>query len=824
MATCLIRWAWLQPPQLGQVFVIHHNTFQLLICWAKTQDDLTAPRGTKRVRSPTTPSDSPKAPPSLNDLWTEHMSMSSGLAEFADLRYYEPGTTLGFVLDDYARYKAAIGVPPAHTPAAPPTEPKPELPEPQGAQKPRAPEPGSTAAAASPDKPRGTDHDSTNAIGKAPVAAVPPRSHVPDVGDPDPEPAHLSPAPPRNAPNDDDMDVDPQPPPGPAPMELRESTLGELEEDDAAQGRRREAIIRAWLADQARLAEQLRAEQGAARPQDLSAHGGTRTTAMGTMREAGSAKPPTGYVLVEPQPDPNSNAPHSSGSHAARVAVREGKQPARAPLAPTAPAPTPAGKMWAERATRAPEPAGTWKPGQEDRDSPDVLVSEGRGFEELLGGQPEDVAAPQPSAGAPEARRGRSPAATSYTAPVGPVERRLPPNQETRPWATTYWTRIDKHIPIERDDPLAMFFGMDKERVKKWTGYDRSTTLFIEPFNSAVPNKEKADAMALLIADVLREVAGLPDTPDVLSPKLAKPRLEATGGRNHPRAAGDRVPTVWCAKGLPEDTVRFLLGDRARSPYFSTPRLTFRALPLTQRFPTFLFALGGHGRTVLAEVRDTVKAAFFTEEFYNATAPYLAEAAALCGKALEDEVTRIAQTGRVTVFRLPSSGAIIANVYCLSPTSDIAQWREWRRAVSLIDFGDDDEGLKPHICPPVLCGGCQAADHAFSQCPFPELNGWNRPRPPAKRKEGRMQGGTQGRSRDWTERNPGRDSRAGYDNQFRAAGPSSSYDRRDWSQRGGNRPQTRGKDWVGPKRYDNADEDGTPFRGGDENEFAYGGF
>ena len=59
---------------------------------------------------------------------------------------------------------------------------------------------------------------------------------------------------------------------------------------------------------------------------------------------------------------------------------------------------------------------------------------------------------------------------------------------------------------------------------------------------------------------------------------------------------------------------------------------------------------------------------------------------------------------------------------------------------------------------------------------------------------------------------------------LRAAGPSSSYDRRDWSQRGGNRPQTRGKDWVGPKRYENADEDGTPFRGGEENEFAYGGF
>ena len=31
MATCLIRWARLQPPRLGQVFVIHHNTFRVLM-------------------------------------------------------------------------------------------------------------------------------------------------------------------------------------------------------------------------------------------------------------------------------------------------------------------------------------------------------------------------------------------------------------------------------------------------------------------------------------------------------------------------------------------------------------------------------------------------------------------------------------------------------------------------------------------------------------------------------------------------------------------------------------------------------------------------
>ena len=31
MATCLIRWARLQPPELGQVFVIHQNTFRVLM-------------------------------------------------------------------------------------------------------------------------------------------------------------------------------------------------------------------------------------------------------------------------------------------------------------------------------------------------------------------------------------------------------------------------------------------------------------------------------------------------------------------------------------------------------------------------------------------------------------------------------------------------------------------------------------------------------------------------------------------------------------------------------------------------------------------------
>ena len=31
MAACLIRWARLQPPELGQVFVIHQNTFRVLM-------------------------------------------------------------------------------------------------------------------------------------------------------------------------------------------------------------------------------------------------------------------------------------------------------------------------------------------------------------------------------------------------------------------------------------------------------------------------------------------------------------------------------------------------------------------------------------------------------------------------------------------------------------------------------------------------------------------------------------------------------------------------------------------------------------------------
>ena len=111
----------------------------------------TEQRGTKRMRSPTTPASSPKRPPSLNDAWTEHMSMSSGLAEFADLRYYEPGTTLSFVLDDHARYKAEVGRPPSRPAGASSAGRNPEPPKVANARNPQALEPRSTDAAVLPE-------------------------------------------------------------------------------------------------------------------------------------------------------------------------------------------------------------------------------------------------------------------------------------------------------------------------------------------------------------------------------------------------------------------------------------------------------------------------------------------------------------------------------------------------------------------------------------------------------------------------------------------------------------------------------------------------
>ncbi|KAI0740818.1 hypothetical protein C8Q76DRAFT_791211 [Earliella scabrosa] len=800
------------------------------------EEDAMGPRGTKRLRSPTTPASSPKQPPSLNDVWTEHMSMSSGLAEFADHKFYEPGTTLGFVLNDYERYKRSIGRPstrPADENTDAITRPVPDA---LGAQLPRAPEPGSTEGAAVHNAPRGADrHHSSSAHGQQ---ARGPNSR-------DKSPARPRSPSMREDEHDENMEVDPPTPPADNVTPLQEATVAALEENDEQQERRRAAIIRAWLADQARLTAQLHEErrrvegqdQGRPESEDDEDGGWIRVNdpkkkhtrdrrADPKDRGVRQNNPPVGYVLPSSR-GPGGPDPGTQTSRSPRIAYREGSALLSKQAGHESPAPTPAGKLWAANAARAlGNDAADHEHGSQEEGARDVLVSEERGFEELLNDQANGhLGAPMDARAAGAGRR--SPTAGPPPTPAGQQARTLPPFQETKPWSNTYWTAIGRHIPIERDDPLAMLFGMDRERVAKWMGYNRRTTLLIEPYNSALPNKERVDAMTLLIADVLREVAGLPDTPNVLAPKLAKPQLEETGRRNHPRATGDRFPTVWCAKDLPEDKVQFLLGDRARSPYFSTPKLTFRALGLTQRFPTFLFALGGHGRTVLAEVGETVKAAFFSEAFYNVTAPYLTEAAELHGREVGDEVLRVANTCRVAVFRLPGSGAIIANVYCLSPTSDIRQWREWRRAVSTINFGDDDEGRKPYVRPPVLCGGCQAADHSSSQCPFPDIPGWNRPRPPPKRKEGKPPAaGASGRGRERAERAHGHGAYSGqYDgvNQRAAAGgPSNHYQaQRDWS---GARPQTRGRERRDHGQGYGLAEGGASMHDGEESGFTYDGF
>ena len=194
------------------------------------------------------------------------------------------------------------------------------------------------------------------------------------------------------------------------------------------------------------------------------------------------------------------------------------------------------------------------------------------------------------------------------------------------------------------------------------------------------------------------------------------------------------TPTCFLIYHLTEDEKQFLL-ERG---VWSSHHITFRVTSFYPPCPDFLFSIKGYATTDTGIVHRLVHSVWHddaTESFINS----IAEDVPPGKRANASQATsRFIDSMRVKLLPIKESGNILAprfNVYANgSLILEEAVWKRLRNYLAgrvytslLLDTGTTEVA-------PYLCGICHSVDHPRGLCPFPNIEGWNGPNGPRRRR------------------------------------------------------------------------------------------
>lgn len=268
--------------------------------------------------------------------------------------------------------------------------------------------------------------------------------------------------------------------------------------------------------------------------------------------------------------------------------------------------------------------------------------------------------------------------------------------------------------------PYAPLRHMDLDLVDEWEKCPEGK-LFAHPFDDGACKvdshgvKNKIFAAAIEITRSHRVA--------VSPPRPSKAAIKAGG-----------IPTCFLIYHLTEDEKQFLL-ERG---VWSSHHITFRVTSFYPPCPDFLFSIKGYATTDTDIVRRIVHSVWHddaTETFINSIVEDFPQ-----GKLANasQAISRFIDSMRVKLLPVKESGNILAprfNVYANG--SLITQEAVWKRlrnylagriyASLLLDTGTTEVA-------PYLCGICHSVDHPRGLCPFPDIEGWNGPNGPRRRR------------------------------------------------------------------------------------------
>ena len=194
------------------------------------------------------------------------------------------------------------------------------------------------------------------------------------------------------------------------------------------------------------------------------------------------------------------------------------------------------------------------------------------------------------------------------------------------------------------------------------------------------------------------------------------------------------TPTCFLIYHLTEDEKQFLL-ERG---VWSSHHITFRVTSFYPPCPDFLFSIKGYATTDTNIVHRLVHSVWHdnaTESFINS----IVEDVPPGKRANASQATsRFIDSMRVKLLPIKESGNIFAprfNVYANgSLILQEAVWKRLRNYLAgrvytslLLDTGTTEVA-------PYLCGICHSVDHPRGLCPFPNIEGWNGPSGPRRRR------------------------------------------------------------------------------------------
>ncbi|KAI1783637.1 hypothetical protein LXA43DRAFT_850737, partial [Ganoderma leucocontextum] len=260
------------------------------------------------------------------------------------------------------------------------------------------------------------------------------------------------------------------------------------------------------------------------------------------------------------------------------------------------------------------------------------------------------------------------------------------------------WPSIHSETP----DHLGM--NVDPSQLVEWMQYPASSIVAIQVYGVVqLTPRETLEVIRRLKTAIARLT-------DCQMANVAAPlAVEGSGGGS---------PKTFLAYNLSTIAADILKRQRC----VSTDAIAFFAYDFTPSIPTLLFGLRGFTENDANQLQTIVRNTFLSQKFRSfslALAHVNPEFRGLTDEAIVNSIIRT-----IKVTTLEEDGAIIAHVYCKSPTALPDLWCLWRDVLGSAEYFSSlyGRGTRAQAC---ICSGCHGADHPRSRCPFASLLGWN---------------------------------------------------------------------------------------------------
>ncbi|KAI0038395.1 hypothetical protein FA95DRAFT_1613422 [Auriscalpium vulgare] len=279
--------------------------------------------------------------------------------------------------------------------------------------------------------------------------------------------------------------------------------------------------------------------------------------------------------------------------------------------------------------------------------------------------------------------------------------------------------------PIHHLYPAQAWEGVLHSQVEAWLASTEGQALLLRTFATSAHMPNNQQPTVSNIGRVLTAYIGLTD-PQIFPPIPSESARTA-----------NRLPKVFLIRGLSAEEASAILSGNV----YSTPLVTFQALPLDPEIPSLILSLAGFLATateadVLATVIETwnkpATLAFFDELMESTMTtekPLTATQLHTYLSSIEAVLVPVKATDSHPTHRF----SIVAKRVTLVDDDHWFQLVEHFKSLKYpSNFHGTGIAARPMFCP--LCNGC---DHPRGLCRFPSLTGWNgegndTPRPPQR--------------------------------------------------------------------------------------------